>query len=108
MSLEEYIFVNDDCELIDGAYTVDQQAKAEYLEAVSMVSMLALQGKFSFQLNDPEKPYFTHAVWIYWEDEAWDGMEAKPIAEMLKKFDIIIVDAECWQLTKQIYKRKIN
>ena len=108
MSLEEYIFVNDDCELIDGEYVVDEQAKKEYIEGATMVSMLALQGKFSFRLNDPEKPYFTHAIWITWEDEAWEGMEAKPIAEMLKKFNWIIVDANTWQLTKEFYYRKTD
>lgn len=106
MSLDDF-FVSDNCELIDGEYVVDQQAKKEYLEAVTMISMLALQGKFSFRLNDPEQPYFTHAVWIDWEDEEWEGMEAKPIAEMLKHFDLLIVDGNSWQLTKQIYKRKV-
>jgi hypothetical protein len=71
-----------------------------------MVSMLALQGKFSFKMNDPEKPYFTHAIWITWEDDAWEGMETKPLAEMISRFHWIIVDGNEWQLTKDIYHRK--
>lgn len=103
MSLEE--FFSDNPDLIHGEYIVNEEAKREYVEAATMLTGLLFQGKFTMQLDDPEKPYYIHAIRLVWNDEEWEGVEAKPISEVLKRFGRLIVDGNIWQLTRQIYKQ---
>ena len=104
MSLEE-LFVGDEANLIKGSYTVDEEAKKQYINASVMLTTLGLRQQYTIKLDNPEKPYSLHCVFIKWIDDDWPEVEAKPIADIIGKFDTIIVNGSEWQLNKVIYTK---
>ena len=107
MSLDEF-FLSEEDELIDGNYMCNEQAKREYIEGATALTMLAMQGKCSIELNDPEKPYFLHAIWIVWNVEEIDQeLSARQMADIIGKFRVLSVDdGNKWMLTKIIYTKE--
>lgn len=110
----EEVVYDEKSELISGDYIVHTDKKAEYEEALQLLIQLGKEypNTFSYEVDDPEKPYFYHSIFIKfrYRDDGLLSFKAKLIADIISKFDDISLDEEPisgeWQLGIQIYEGK--
>lgn len=102
------IIMSDEADLIDGAYTVDKVALADYLKAQEKLVKLQKQGKLLIvEADDEEKPHFLHCIYVkpMWDDIDEVRIAAKELSGVLKLMDTMTISKgnDTIQLSKTIY-----
>lgn len=107
-TLKDVLF-DDSSALIKGNAVCDEQAKANYIKAIELVSRWFMEGKCFFQYGDPEEKRSIHCIYIKWrfDNDYVVEMEAAQLREIFSCVNdgFIVDDKGEWQISTTIYRK---
>ena len=112
------VFEGDEMELCEAPYLVDINKYNSFLKAIEILSGLKEKGECDFTVEDINKEYTMHAIYVTWKltDNFYmciDEANKKGIKMLLDCVDECVIrddEANVWQLSSEIYipTRKIE